>query len=130
MFAAITMKRDERKYRKNIPKVTKGLGDKLDEIMGTTPAFLNIHEGKVVASTVKKPKIRYIELVFSVLYDMRLGSWQYTILGKAENATRIVDSNNILIKHPNKFVSTILGIAEPNQPCQVKVGKKVTVIKI
>ena len=107
-------------------------------------AYLNILNGKVVASTVYKPdEGDYIIWDDSLLTRIQLGiaqidgfdnegwenacaAFESSILGEVENVwfgelsekwfVDVEDVNSVVIK--------------PNHPCQVEVGEKVTVVKI
>ena len=100
-------------------------------------AFLNIHNGKVVASTIKKPNaddFRYLKTKAMSNVGIRhfgkaITQWQSSILGEPDNWYYGRDEN-----YQEYYTVGIelnyIKIEFPNHPCQVEVGKEVTVIKL
>ena len=85
-------------------------------------AYLNIHKGKVVASTEKKPKLEWLQ---------ELDYWQSSILGEVENAELMDDEDPNPIIAVRGLDKKNVWLCNTNHPCQVEVkGKKVTVIRI
>lgn len=101
----------------------------IDHKMKPINAYLNIHNGKVVASTEQKPEYRYVDSVFNVPYEMKLKTWQSSILGEVVNASehdcRVRPGNIVVNPDSPDFEVVKLG-----HPCQVEVWKEVTVIKL
>ena len=87
-------------------------------------AYLNILNGKVVASTVEKPVITKGN---NALYWHRiLAEFESSILGEVVNAH--VSQHPVGGHDEITVTKSVWQMAEPNHPCQVEVGDKVTVI--
>ena len=93
-------------------------------------AYLNIHNGKVVASTVEKPVLppqlsnHWETATESGLFKQALKEFESSILGEVEN-------QNYQDYYAVGINLNYIKIEFPNYPCQVEVkGKEVTVIKL
>lgn len=93
-------------------------------------AYIQIIDSKVMLSKLPKPDIKNYEVhglshasvFFEEDYEKALNEFNNSIIGEAENAVKSIDDrvNGIIVKDPQVYSSTILGIADPNQPCEVE----------